>query len=266
VDLAGLASVCLIVPWLLQRPSFSNRKHLLLICGLIGIVLLLWIIPNSSLASLSPIVRHILVFLYAIFAASIIWAVFKTAARGRTGIWWLRVLFVGGAFIFLILTPTSTAVWVLFTVLCAFVILTFRPLKQHSPWKLTLIFAISIAVSLILTSEASWRADQMIAQRESQSSAISTVLLATNLLNCARVFLVTAALILALRILLHGILGVYSKNIRVRTKLILTVLFSSIIPGVMVLFLVIYGGWVIAGGYCASLVCLRAPRCWKKPP
>ena len=254
VDLAGLASACLIIPWVLEQSPFSQRKHWLLILGVLFILILQISLPNSRLLSISQIIRHILVFLYALSAVSIIWVIFRLSGRGKTGLWWLRTVFFCGIFVVLVLGDTPADVWAIFAIPCALILLTFRPLKYYPPWILTIILIAAVIAFPLLLSNGAWRGEQMLAQFAQVPFTISPAKIAINILNSVRMFLAITSLLLALRIILHGLLGIYSPNIRVRTKLILTVLFSSIIPGILLLFLIINGVLVIAGGYCATLV------------
>ena len=254
VDLAGLASACLIIPWVLGQSPFSRRKHWLLILGVLCILILQIALPNPRLPSISQFIRHILVFLYALSAVSAIWVIFRSSGRGKTGLWWLRTIFFCGIFVMLVFGDTPSDVWAIFAIPCALILLTFRPLKYYPPWILTIILIAAVVAFPLLLSKGAWRGEQMFAQLEHTPITIAPAKIAINIFNSIRMFLAITSLILALRIILHGILGIYSPNIRVRTKLILTVLFSSIIPGILLLFLIVNGVLVIAGGYCASLV------------
>jgi serine phosphatase RsbU (regulator of sigma subunit) len=254
VDLAGLASACLIIPWILRQSLFSQRKYWLLILGILCILILQIALPNPRLPSIPQFFRHILVLLYALSAFSVIWVIFQFSGRGRTGLWWLRTIFFCGIFIVLLFGDTPPDVWAIFAIPCALILLTFRPLKHYPPWTLTLILIASFIISPLLLSKGAWSGEQLLVQTEKIPFTISLAHITINILNAVRMFLAVTSLLLALRIILHGILGIYSPNIRVRTKLILTVLFSSIIPGILLLFLIINGVLVIAGGYCATLV------------
>lgn len=254
IDLAGLASVCLIVPWFIQLPFFNRRGHWLILTGIVGIIFLQMVIPGQGLPTAPVILRHLFVFLYAICLGLIIGVVFWAASRGCTGLWWLRTIFVGGVFLLMVLFHTAPEIWPLFTGPAAIILLRFRPFRQYAPWKLSLMLFVAFILFLTLLSDSAWRISQMVPYTEGIYGFITHYTIITNILTCAKTFVATIALLLGLRIVLHGVLGIYSPNIRVRTKLTLTVLFSSIIPGLMVLILVILGVAILSGGYCASLV------------
>lgn len=254
VDLAGLASVCLIVPWFMQLPFFIRREHWLILIGIIGLIFLQMVFPGQELSTSPDFLRHLLLFLYALCLGLIIWAVFWAAARGRSGLWWLRTIFICGVFLLMVLFHTALVIWLLFSILAVIILLRFRPLKRLAPWKLSLMLFVAFILFLALFPGSPWRINQMIPYAEDIFGVITHLTIITNILTCAKSFVAIVALLLGLRIILHGVLGIYSQNIKVRTKLTLTVLFSSIIPGLMILILVVLGVAIISGGYCASLV------------
>jgi serine phosphatase RsbU (regulator of sigma subunit) len=253
VDLAGLASVCLIVPWLLSLSAFSRREHWLLILGVVGLIVLQELVPGTELSVYSQFTTHIFIFFYALCAGLIIWVIFWTSARGKRGLWWLWAIVIAAIFLSRILFYTAPGIWFLFTIPTALILLSFRRIRHNEPWKLLLIMVGSVVVFAALISGSAWRGDMLIPQSP-QLGLATPALMVVNALNGARVFIATVAFLAALRIALHGLLGIYSPNIRVRTKLTLSVLFSSVIPGILVIMIGLLGVGVIAGGYCASLV------------
>lgn len=253
VDLAGIASVCLIVPSLFKLPAIARYRPWLIGAAVVLIAALQAAVPGTALSALPHPIRHILVFAYAFIATLILWAIFQTAGRGKRGVWWLRAIFVSGAYLFLVLFTANPDLWSIFTIPCALILLTFRPLRSYSPWSLTLTLVGALVLFFALISESGWKGSQMMALPVNYSGAVGIETVARNLLDSVRYFLAIVAIVLVLRIALHGILGIYSPNIRVRSKLTLTVLLSSVIPGILMLAVVALGVAVVGGGYCASL-------------
>jgi serine phosphatase RsbU (regulator of sigma subunit) len=254
VDLAGIASICLIIPWLLRSRIAGSNKRWLVIAAVAVLVVIQPLLPGTALPSFSPIVRHLLVFIYALCAGIAVWVVFQTAARGKRGPWWLRSIFVSGVYLCLVLFVVTPQIWLVFTIPGTLILLNFRPLKSYQPWKLALIMIGTVVLFFSFITESAWSGNQMVALAPNALGMVSTGTVARNLLDSAKYFLATVSAMLALRVALHGILGIYSPHIRVRSKLTLTVLFSSVIPGILMLIIVLTGVYVVAGGYCASLV------------
>jgi len=249
-----MASVCLIVPWSLQLPTIARHKQWFTPAAVIFILVLQGAVPGTHLPILPAFVRHVLVLIYAFTAVLLLWVIFQTASRGKRGAWWLRAIFISGIYVCLVLFTYNPEIWPVFAIPCALILLTFRPLKSSSPWEMTLICVGALILFFLLVSESRWQGSQMLALPNNYPVTISTESIARNLLDSARYFLAIVSVLLVLRIALHGILGIYSPHIRVRSKLTLTVLLSSVIPAILMLAVVTLGVAVVGGGYCASLV------------